>query len=279
MSFRDAMLDFGRAVRALQPYADDLLVIGGLAAMLYRRVPGFAPQVQDPIATTEADWTSPRQLPLRSALVAALLEGEGFQPFDVAGLGYAGSPAAQVFQHERYERTRKAPVYQEFLTPQIRQAGIVTIQEGVRAQALRYLDLLAFDPITITVGPDTTLGLDAPCRVRVPQPALYIAQKILARSSGRGLKTAKDLAYAYDVATLCRPVWAQQADIIKRARAEADSWNKWLLKAGRELRTLFASPTAEGPVEAARIYRSYAGKGPAESTIRVAMEAFTSAVF
>jgi hypothetical protein len=39
-----------------------------------------------------------------------------------------------------------------------------------------------------------------PCRVRVPQPALYVAQKILARSAGRAArveKSAKDLAYTY----------------------------------------------------------------------------------
>jgi hypothetical protein len=54
-SFDHARGDFGRALRALQPYADDLVVIGGMAPILYRLVRGVAEAVVDPIATKEVD--------------------------------------------------------------------------------------------------------------------------------------------------------------------------------------------------------------------------------
>jgi hypothetical protein len=80
------------------------------------------------------------------------------KPFEIPGFGTRRGP--QVFQHERYDAERKAPVYQEFLCP-LRggKTSIVTVQEGLSAQALRYLDLLAFEPIVVTVESSSEIVL------------------------------------------------------------------------------------------------------------------------
>ena len=272
--------DFGRALQALQPYADDLLVIGGMAAILYRLVPGFAAAVVDPVATREVDWTTPPRLPARGDAIFELLAAKGLRSFEVPGFGNQRGP--QVFQHERYDATTKAPVYQEFLCP-LRGGStkIVDVQAGLAAQPLRYLDLLAFDPITITVDASSGIPVATPCQVRLAQPVLYIAQKILARDKRAAMpgKAEKDLAYAFDVASLCRPLWDTQADVRRRAAAEAREWSKWLARAGRDLRALFHASTADGPIAAARIFRDFGGRAPDENEIHVVMSSFIATVF
>ena len=272
--------DFGRALYALRPYANDLLVIGGMAPVLYRLVPGFAPAVVDPIATREVDWTTPPRLPRRGETAWKLLGAEGLRAYEVPGVGTRRGP--RVFQHERYGTARKAPVYQEFLCPLRGNATkVVEVQTGLSAQPLRYLDLLAFDPITLTVDASSGIPVAAPCPVRLAQPVLYIAQKVLARAERAAMpgKPAKDLAYAFDVASLCRPLWNDQADVRKRAAAEAPAWSKWLARTGRSLRELFGAKTSEGTVEAARIFRAFGGRAPDEPEIHLVMSRFIEAVF
>ena len=275
-----AQEDFGSALYALQPYANDLLVIGGMAPILYRLVPGFAPAVVAPIATREVDWSTPPKLPTRGEVAWRLLGAEGLRAFEVPGFGK--QRGRQVFQHERYDAERKAPVYQEFLCPlRGKTTKIVEVQEGLTAQPLRYLDLLVFDPITVTVDASSGIHVSAPCQVRLAQPVLYIAQKVLARDKRAAMpgKAEKDLAYAFDVASRCRPLWHTQADVRQRAAADTPEWAKWLGRAGRDLRELFSAPTADGPVEAARIFRAFGGRAPDENEIHIVMSRFVEAVF
>ena len=151
----------------------------------------------------------------------------------------------------------------------------------MRAEALRYLDLLAFEPLALHAHDVPELGVETANRVRVPQPALYVAQKILARSSGRhAAKLGKDLAYVFDVAALSQPLWDGQAEIVKRAAVEDAEWRKWLARAGRELRNLFAAPTADGPVQGARIFRDIMAAGaPNEGEIQRLVTRFVEQVF
>jgi hypothetical protein len=82
---------------------------------------------------------------------------------------------------------RKARTFVEFLAPLRGRGhkGLLKGQPGLRAEALRYLHLLAFEPLVLHASDVRELGVETASRPRVPQPALYVAQKILARRSGR----------------------------------------------------------------------------------------------
>jgi hypothetical protein len=282
-AFAGALRLLGRVLVAAQPFAGELLVIGGMVPVLYRQAPGFVRTRLQPPGTTEVDFSVPPRLSAREPSLARLLEAANLVAFDTPG--YRDQPGTQCFQDASHGTERKAPNYVEFLAP-LRGKGeraIVEIQPGgVRAEALRYLDLLAFEPIELDAATIPELEVQAPCRVRVPQPALYVAQKILARSSGRATridKSAKDLAYTYDVAALSRPLWDEQAAVVARAANESPEWKAWLARAGRELRHLFATPESEGPVSAARVFRDLDPRGaPAEQDVRAVVSRFVETV-
>ncbi|HEX7602536.1 MAG TPA: hypothetical protein VF316_13060 [Polyangiaceae bacterium] len=56
-------------------------------------------------------------------------------------------------------------------------------------------------------------------------------------------------------------------------------WSQCLARAGRDLRALFDAPTADGPIEAARIFRDFGGRVPDENEIHVVMSRFVTTVF
>lgn len=179
---------------------------------------------------------------------------------------------------------RPPSIYLEFLAPLMgRETKIIEVQTGVRAQALRYLDLLAFEPMNVNASLVPELGIQGEHMIRVPQPALYVAQKILARGSGRlstPAKAAKDLAYTYDAAVLSRPVWPEQAALVERARRESTTWKKWIARAARDLRTLFANPASDGVLQAASVYRDAFGREAVDDrAIHLTVERFTKEVF
>ena len=280
-TYSEALRLLGRVVVATQPYADQLLVIGGMVPMLYRRAPGFARARFAPPGTTEVDMTVRPRLTVADRPMLDLLRDADLEAFEAPG--YRGQPGAQAFQDVGYGTVRKAPTFVEFLAP-LRGRGdkrLLEVQPGLRAEALRYLDLLAFEPLVLQAAHFPELAIETASRLRVPQPALYVAQKILARRSGRHLgKLGKDLAYAFDVAVLCEPLWASQREVVKRAAAEDVEWRTWLARAGRDLRTLFDAPTADGPVHGARIFRDMmAGAAPTEREIQALVTRFSEQVF
>lgn len=280
-AYADALRLLGRVVAATQPYADQLLVIGGMVPVLYRRAPGFARARLAPPGTTEVDMTVPPRLAPADRTMIDLLHDADLTAFEAPG--YRGQPGGQAFQDAAHGTTRKAQTFVEFLAPLRGRGdkGLLEVQAGLRAEALRYLDLLAFEPLVLQAADVPELGVETTSRLRVPQPALYVAQKILARRSGRHPdKLGKDLAYVFDVAVLSQPLWANQVEVVRRAAAEAVERRRWLARAGRDLRTLFAAPTADGPVHGARIFRDLMpGAAPSEREIQLLVTRFTEQVF
>jgi hypothetical protein len=282
-SFAEALRLLGRVAVAVEPYAGAILVIGGMVPLLYRSVPGFARTPFDAPGTTEVDMSVPPRLPMSHRPILDLLTDARLVAFESPG--YRGQPGAQAFQDADHGTLRKAPTFVEFLAPLLGkgQKTLVEVQPGFRAEALRYLDLLAFEPIALQVRDVPELTIDAASRLQVPQPAMYVAQKILARSSGRLMKAhkaAKDLAYVFDVAVLSRPIWSSQHEIVVRAAAAAAVWRSWLARAGRQLKLLFETPASEGPIEAARILRDLMGtRAPSEEDVQQVVTRFVEQVF
>jgi hypothetical protein len=153
---------------------------------------------------------------------------------------------------------------------------IIDLQPGLRAQALRYLDILAHEPLEIDMAP--LAGRH--CLIRVPHPATFIAQKVLARTSGRHLDSQpKDLAYIYDVVMLTIERWPEIGDCLDRAANQATEWKAWISKSRRMIRDLFSSETADGPIDVARIYRDHMGpRAPSEKAIARMMGDFATVI-
>jgi hypothetical protein len=282
-SFAEALRLLGRVLVASEPYAQDLIVIGGMVPLIYRRASGFGRTAFDPPGTTEVDVSVPPRLAVRDRPMLELLEDADLMVIETPG--YRGKPGAQRFQDASKGKDRRLPNYVEFLAP-LRGRGEKTLleaQPGFRVEALRYLDLLAFEPIVLDVAAIPELCVAGPCPLRVPQPVLYVAQKVLSRSSGRlsnPRKATKDLAYVFDVAVLSRPQWALQEALLARATAESPDWRGWLARAGRELHELFGSSTADGTVDAARILRDLMGvRAPSEEEIARVVRRFAEEVF
>lgn len=282
-SFAAALRLLGRVLVTSRPYSDQLIVIGGMAPVIYRRLPQFAKTSLAIAGTTEVDLSIPPRLRVAGRPLLELLGEAGLVVYESPG--YRGAGGAQSFQDASFGTDRRAPTYVEFLAPNRgnSERTMLEVQPGLRAEALRYLDLLAFEPLVVDGAIALELEVQGRCPLRVPQPALYVAQKVLARRSGRlGMpaKAEKDLAYTYDVALLSQPAWNDQAGVVRRAAKESDQWGAWLARAGRDLRALFATRASDGPVAAGRIYRDLMeASAPSEDEIRKVVLEFAAAVF
>jgi hypothetical protein len=246
-----------RAVVALHDYRDDLLLVGGLVPWLYRRLPGVRLPEHPALATAEADLSIRRPLhALGRPLIAEQLVAAGFCIFDVPGIDVRHR-GQQRFQDATFGADKAAPVFLEFLSPLRGKPvhGLVAPQPGLITPALRYLDLLAHQAIEVNLA----TSADDKLTVRVPHPAMFIAQKILSRTSGRApTKQPKDMAYVYDVALMTQPLWRDYPAVFAAARAASDEWDAWLTRAGNELDALFGDEHADGCVEALSVFPNHA---------------------
>ena len=100
--------------------------------------------------------------------------------------------------------------YAEFLVPlkggQTKRDGSsvpLTISAGgIVAQKLRYLDLLLLNPWSVDVGPYLENSLGSALGVLIPNPATFLAQKLLIFKYREGNKRAQDALYIHDTIDL-----------------------------------------------------------------------------
>ena len=102
--------------------------------------------------------------------------------------------------------------YAEFLTPLVGRSHTPTGEPlataalaGVTAQRLRYLDLLFIEPWSVTLGEDW--GAPTPTPLRIPNPAVFIAQKLLIHDDREPRKQSQDLLYIHDTIELFAEAW------------------------------------------------------------------------
>lgn len=281
-NFQTILKEVGRALVALAPYRNELILVGGIVPVLYRRKAELRQPEHPAIATTEADIALPPRLPVvEGKTISDLLFAAGFVIYEAPGLNRKG-PAKQFFQDAAHGTDRGASTYLEFLTPLLGKPreGLVEPHPGIRAPALRYLDLLSHEPWTMDARDVAELDVVEPCPVRIPHPTMYVLQKVLARSSGRSpSKQPKDMAYAYDVAVLTQPVWNDLSVIVSRATEKNAEWSKWIARALRDLDALFATETSDGTIEAARVYRNAMRSGaPTEKAVAAVVKRFAEAM-
>ena len=207
---------FARALKALGPYLDELVVVGGWAHRLYglhsmSRAPGF-----QPLMTEDADIAAPTKMKKKGESIAELLKREGFEET------FFGEDKPPVSEYRIGDED--GGLYVEFLVPLIggdyRRDGsrnATARVEGVTAQKLRYLEIVVTEPWTVRLSdkngfPLGSVGFD----VQIANAACYLAQKLLVLRERKPDKQAKDLLYIHDTLLIfahsldqLRALWAR----------------------------------------------------------------------
>ena len=137
----------------------------------------------------------PREVPATDDIRRRLLENEFVE--DMTG---EDKPPVTYYRF----RETTSPTYAEFLVPLIggthKRDGTpdtTTKVAGISAQKLRYLELLFISPWTLTLQP-ADIPLETAATIRIPNPATYLAQKILIHGYRKQSERAKDMLYVHD---------------------------------------------------------------------------------
>lgn len=179
---------FNRLVAALEPWLDQIVIVGGWAHQLYRLHPSAQQLDYPPLTTVDTDIAMPARLPVKGRDIRERLLAQGFtEEF----LGDDRPPAT----HYRLGG-EDAGFYAEFLSPLTgngddrmhRRQPTVKIS-GIASQRLRHIEILLKLPWSVDVQTAT---------VRVANPVAFIAQKILIHSKRERQDRAKDILYMHD---------------------------------------------------------------------------------
>jgi hypothetical protein len=190
--------NFSRLIESITPWLDQVVIIGGWAHRLYR-LHSSARQVDYPaLMTLDTDVAVPARLDVSQQDIHERLLANGFCPDP---LGDQQPPAT----HYRL-RDSESGFYAEFLTPLVgseysrdgKRKATATIG-GVASQRIRHLEILLNTPWQLTIdssnGFSVLLGAR---RIQVPNPASFLAQKILIHSRRSQEDRAKDILYMHD---------------------------------------------------------------------------------
>lgn len=178
-SFTDE--DLVVALQTLKPYLKDMVICGGWTLRIYRNwiLKDSGPL---PIVTLDVDIAVRPKMVALDQTVDELLSASGYKP----AFRGMNDPMAV------YEKEGAPDI--EFLTPRKgnREPKPISIQKGLKAEPLRYLEVVLDNTRKIQV-PKADLS------IRVPEPEAYFYQKGLSftrRASSN--KKGKDLAYLFE---------------------------------------------------------------------------------
>jgi hypothetical protein len=183
---------FGRLLAALEPWLDQIVVVGGWAHRLYRLHPDAQALEYPPLSTLDADLALSPTLTTGEPSIHARLLAFGFeQEF----FGETRPPATHY-----HLGGETSGFYAEFLTPLVgseydrkRKRKVVMEVSGTSIQQLRHIELLLDSPWSTHVEHANFSG-----RIRIANPVTYLAQKILIHRKRESQDRAKDILYMRD---------------------------------------------------------------------------------
>lgn len=188
---------FARLIVSLEPWLGKVVIIGGWAHRLYRLDPRAQQLNYAPLITLDTDVAIPSPLHVKDADIRQRLASHGFHE---EFLGDDQPPAT----HYRLSG-EETGFYAEFFTPL---TGSVFTRGGKRnatmriagvvSQKIRYIELLLIAPWTVSL--DESIGFPFPKakRVRIANPASFLAHKVLIHTKRTRAKFAKDIVYIHD---------------------------------------------------------------------------------
>lgn len=212
---------FARVVRALEPYAADIVFVGGWVHELYLAEHG---QGWKAIRTDDVDISIPTRLPTAGRPTLAQL---------VIDAGFEADPVSN-FEGASQRFTITGPfgalIDLDIITEARNPCDSVIVdgQAGLAAQGYPGQSLLLAHARWIEVGSDVHASLDPPVRIRIPTVGAYALHKGLVSGTRavRG-KSEKDLVYLYEI--LRHPQLGEQARVqIKAMRTtNEEAVNRW----------------------------------------------------
>jgi hypothetical protein len=189
---------FSRIVKALEPYLDELVIVGAWCHRLLHFHPFALPPTHTPLMSDDTDLATPEQLPPREPSIAEALAAAGFRP------SFSGSDRLPV---SRYYPDDDKGLYVEFIAPlwggghtRAGDPDDTLALAGITAARLRYVELLLFEPWQLELTPERgfEVGTDK-LTVRAANVASYLAQKVLTLKRRQGPeKRFKDTLYIHD---------------------------------------------------------------------------------
>lgn len=197
----DDLKEIGKLIEALRPWLTQVVFIGGWANRLYRFHPKANPPEYLPITTKDADIALSLTEPI---------EGDIGEALKIAGfkleLRSDRTPAVSLYNLGKDDRG----FYAEFLVPLIggrtqRNGDLVPLtvnKAGITAQKLRHLDILLVEPWSVAFDESLSMDLINNAQILLPNPASFIAQKLLISKKRDMEKQAQDALYIYDTLDL-----------------------------------------------------------------------------
>lgn len=190
---------FARLIEAVRPWHDDLMIIGGWAHRLYQYHERATLPAHLVIQTRDADL----------ALAAREVHGDIGAALRAAGFKETLSGDHDPPVSEYRFGDEEDGFFAEFLVPLtgsgLRRDGspdATVTRAGVTAQKLKYLDILFVRPWRIELTRDHGMPLSKASDVLVPNPACFIAQKLLIQRQRPAEKQAQDTLYIHDTIEL-----------------------------------------------------------------------------
>jgi hypothetical protein len=248
---------------ALGEYLEDVVLVGGWVPHLYRRIwPSESPM--KPRRTFDLDAAVRGRLTVRDrSRLDTLLAAEGY----VQVLGGATGLAAQTY--ESPPNSDLLPI--EFLAPLTgpREATTVEIQEGVTAQALRYLSILLENTMEVRASSEAVTASAAELTVRIPTPGAYVFHRGLIHSRSGARRRGKDLYYIFET---WESLPNQRDQIVTEITQLRGRYGRsWYATLRSNLERLFASTAAEGIL---LVFEQYVPEEPPEIAHQRIYQAF-----
>ena len=183
---------FGRLLAALEPWLDQIVIVGGWAHRLYRLHPYAQALDYPPLSTLDADVAMSSTLMIEEQGIHARLLAFGFEE------EFFGDNRPPATHYHLGGET--SGFYAEFLTPLIgsehdrkQKRKAVMEVSGTSTQQLRHIELLLDTPWSIHVEHAEFSG-----RIRIANPVAFLVQKILIHRRRERQDRAKDILYMRD---------------------------------------------------------------------------------
>lgn len=189
---------FSKLVEALHPWLHQLVFVGGWAHRLYRLHPSAGNPDYHPLLTKDADVAFSNRARFEGSIKSRLQEA-GFKE---TLMGRHKPPVSQYVLGDE-----GGGFYAEFLTPLVgpvedRKGNLIATLEKaeITAQRLKYFEGLLTLPWTVTLNAEW--GADQPVDIQIPNPASFIAQKLLIYDRRSRGKQPQDILYIHDTLQL-----------------------------------------------------------------------------
>lgn len=178
-----------RLLRAIEPYLNDVVLIGGWVHALYLQELDPAPRS---VRTTDVDLSIPRRLSANDRPpLLELVEEAGFEVEQIAG-------------DTGLVLIRSGDVDLDILCDAESPSEIIPIegQVGLSVQGYPYLDMLLDSSHPVTAGAKLHRSFEPPITLRIPTLPAYVLGKVLS-AQGRTInrRRIKDLVYLYQTLT------------------------------------------------------------------------------